>query len=418
MTRKDFLRLLPLFILYFAVFLLFAHRSLDYGDEGRYAAYAENLTRGFYAPPDTRFLWNGPGYPLLLTPFAFFDIPWIFAKMLNPVFIFLAVCFVYASIRNYMPEKPALVFAYLFGLYPPFFAELHLLLTEPFVLMLVTGFALLTIKWFESGKFRFMFFASVVCALIALTKVFFAYTASAVLLLSLVLSVWSRTARKAILIYAIGLLLCVPYLAYTYSLTGRIFCWANSGGTVLYWLYNPYPDEFGDWKSEQDVAARPELARHRPFFEQLEGLDFVQRDRLLKKKALENIVNNPGKMLFNYVSNWGRLFLNFPFSYKYQHPRQLLYLVPNSLLLAAMVFCIYPLVKFRRYLPPEILHACGLSVVYLVGHSLVYAQARFLCTVVPFIFIVITYAATNLIKLQASDQQFGPELTAEGEELY
>jgi hypothetical protein len=123
-------------------------------------------------------------------------------------------------------------------------------------------------------------------------------------------------------------------------------------------------------------------------------------------------------MLFNYVSNWGRLFFNFPYSYKYQHPRQLLYLLPNSLLLAAMVFCIYPLVKLRRYLPAAIIHACGVSVVYLGGHSLVYAQARFLCPVVPFIFIVIAYTAANLIKLQASEQQFGPELTAEGERLY
>ena len=138
MTKKAFFTLLPIFLLYFAIFLQSAEDSLDFGDEPRYAMYAENLTKGFYAPPDTLFLWNGPGYPLLLTPFAFFDVPWYWAKMLNPVFMFLAVCFIYSSIRNYMSEKTALFFSYLFGLYPPFYAELWFLLTEPFVLMLVS----------------------------------------------------------------------------------------------------------------------------------------------------------------------------------------------------------------------------------------------------------------------------------------
>ena len=72
MTKKVFVKLLPLFLLYYALFLLFAEDSLVYGDQSRYAMYAENLTKGFYAPADTLLLRNGPGYPLLLTPFAFF----------------------------------------------------------------------------------------------------------------------------------------------------------------------------------------------------------------------------------------------------------------------------------------------------------------------------------------------------------
>ena len=146
MTRKVFLQLLPLLILYFAIFFTLAEGSLDYGDESRYTMYAENLTKGFYAPSDTRALANGPGYPLLLTPFAFLGVPWYWAKMLNPVFMFLAVCFIYSAVRNYMSEKTALFFSYLFGLYPPFFDELRYLLTEPFVLMLVSLFVFLTIK--------------------------------------------------------------------------------------------------------------------------------------------------------------------------------------------------------------------------------------------------------------------------------
>lgn len=401
MTRKAFLRLFPLFILYFVVFFTLAKDSLDYGDEPRYATYAENLTKGFYAPPDTRALPNGPGYPLLLTPFALFGVPWYWAKMLNPVFMFLAVCFIYSAVRNYMSEKTALFYAYLFGLYPPFYAELWFLLTEPFALMLVSLFALLTIKWFDNDKYRYMLLAAVVCAFIALTKVFFGYVTSTVLLLSLALSKWSRTFLKTLPIYSIALLICVPYLLYTYSLTGKFFCWSNWGGYVLYWNYTSGPDEIGGWKSPEDVATRPELAHHRPFFEKLQGLDCVQRDRLMKKKAIENILNNPRKAALNYVCNLGRLFLNFPFSYKYQHPRTLLYLVPNTLVVGAILLSLYPLIKLRRNLPPAIVHACIVSVVYVAGHSLLLAGARYLCTIMPFIFIILTYASTNLIRIQA-----------------
>ena len=391
---------MPLLIVYLAVFFALAKDSLDYGDESRYATYAENLTSGFYAPSDTRALASGPGYPLLLTPFAFFGVPWYWAKMLNPVFMFLSVCFIYSALRNYMPEKTALFFSYIFGLYPPFYAELWFLLTEPFALMLVSLFALLTIKWYGSGKYRYMLLAAVICALIALTKVYFGYVLSAVLLLSLPLSKPSLIFRKAVPIYFIALLLCVPYLIYTYSVTGKFFCWANWGGYTLYWNYTLGPDEIGGWKSPEDVATRPELAHHRPFFEKLQELDCVQRDEMMKKKAIENILTNPRQALLNYLCNWGRLLLNFPFSYKYQHPRTLLYIVPNSILLGAIVLSLYPVIKLRWHLPPAIVHACTVSAVYIAGHSFLLAGARYLCTITPFIFIVLTYTATNLLRVQ------------------
>jgi hypothetical protein len=405
MRRNVFFKLLPILILYFVVFLVFAQNSIDYGDEARYAAYAENLTRGFYAPPDTLLLWNGPGYPLLLVPFAFFNIPWIYAKMLNPVFMFLACCFVYATLRVYMPGKRALFFSYLFALYPPFYAQLWLLLTESFVLMLVTAFILVITKWFETGMYRFMVFAAAICAYVALTSVFFGYVILACLLLALLLSRRSLTCRKSIAVYGIALLLCTPYLFYTYRLTGKVFYWANSGGSCLYWMTSPYPEEFGNWFSDETVMTRPELARHREFFSKLASLDYVRRDEILKKQALENLKSNPPKVILNWVSNLGRMWLNFPFSYKYQHPRTLPYMVPNSLLLAAVVFCIYPLVKLRRILPAAIIHSIGFCLIFLAGHSLLYAEARYLCPVVPFIFIVIAYTATNLIRLQTSEPE-------------
>jgi 4-amino-4-deoxy-L-arabinose transferase-like glycosyltransferase len=405
MNRKVFIYLLPLFVLYCVVFSLVARNSIENGgDEIRYATYAQNLTKGFYAPRDTNFLWNGPGYPLLLTPFAFLNVPWIYAKMLNPVFIFVAVCLFYCVIRRFMSQKSAMLFAYFFGLYPPFFAQFWYLLTEPVTIMLMTIFALFTFKWLESGKYRYMLLAGLVCGYLALTKVFFAQVVEAILLLSIVFMFWSQTARRIWPVYLLGLLLCTPYLFYTYHLTGKPFYWANSGGLGLYWIASPDPNDFGSWFSEEDVATRPQLASHRPFFEKLKGLDCVERDQLLKKQAIDNVLHNPRKFLANYASNIGRLFLNYPFSYKYQRPQTLLYLMPNSLVFAAMCFCVYPLIRFRKLLPWAIVHACVVSLVFIGGASLIYAEARFLCAILPFIFIIIAYVATCLVKLEVREQ--------------
>jgi hypothetical protein len=220
------------------------------------------------------------------------------------------------------------------------------------------------------------------------------------LILSLVFMFWSRTARRIWPVYLLGFLLCTPYLFYTYRLTGKAFYWANSSGEVAYWMTSTDPNDFGSWLSDVDVETRPELASHKPFFEKLKGLDFVERDGLLKKQAIENIKSNPRKMLFNWVSNIGRLFLNYPFSYKYQRPQTLLYTAPNSLVLAAMCFSIYPLIRFRRQLPGAIVHACAVSLVFIGGASLICAEARFLCAIIVFIFIIVAYVATNLVKLE------------------
>ena len=405
MNRRVFIYLLPLFVLYCVVFSLVAVNSIESGlDEIRYATCAVNLTKGFYAPADTRLLWNGPGYPLVLVPFAYFNIPWIYAKMLNPVFLFIAACTFYCIIRRFMRQRQALIFTYLFWLYPPFFAQFWYLLTEPLTIMLMTIFALFIFKWFESGRYRNLFWAGFFCGYLALTKVFFAQVLEAMLFLYIVFAFWNKTAGKIWPVYLLGLLFCTPYLFYTYHVTGKPFYWANSGGLGLYWECSPDWNDFGSWFSEEDVATMPELASHRPFFEKLKGLDYVEKDRLLKKQSIENIKQNPRKMFFNWVSNVGRLFLNYPFSYKYQRPQTLLYMLPNSLVLAAICFCIYPLIRFRSDLPMAIVHAIAVSLVFIGGASLIYAEARFLCAILPFVFFVIAYVATNLVKLQPPEQ--------------
>ena len=107
MKYKILVKLLPIFVFYMVVFVVCVEKKLDH-DQGRYAQYAKNLSQGFYAPQDTLFLWNGPGYPLLLTPFAVAEVPSWWAKFLNPILLWVAICFVYFTLREYMSSGMSL----------------------------------------------------------------------------------------------------------------------------------------------------------------------------------------------------------------------------------------------------------------------------------------------------------------------
>lgn len=406
MGKKVFLKLLPILALYFVVFFFCADDSLDF-DQARYARYAENLTKGFYAPPETLYLWNGPGYPLLLMPFALFKIPWYWAKILNPMFLFLAVCFLYRTLRYYTSENKAIGFLYLFGLYPPMYWELRYLLTEPFVLALISAFAFFTTRWCKHDKYRDMFFSALICAYLILTKVFFAYVITGSLLIALIFLKWSRSFRKAAPIYGLALLFCAPYLNYTYGLTGRFFYWANSGGFLFYWITNPSHNQYGDWIDWERVRTDERFRDHKSVLDECTGLNYVERDDLLKKRAIQNIVRYPGKFALNWCLNVSRIVFNFGHSYKYQAPRQLFYLVPNALLFSTLFLCALPLAKFRSYLPPEIVNFICLSTIFLVGLSMIAANGRLMYPIVPLLLIVIAYTLTNLARLSVGHNARG-----------
>ena len=184
-------------------------------------------------------------------------------------------------------------------------------------------------------------------------------------------------------------------------MTGKFFYWANTGGWALYWSSNPYPNQYGDWKSTRAVLTEPEFEEHKPVFNELVGLNYVEKAELLKKQALKNITHHPAKMAFNWVLNLGRMWYNFPYSHKYQAPRAMLYMVPNSFLFITLLLCSYPLIKFRRHLPAQIIYLVGFSLVFLFELSLLSASSRLMYPIMPLLFIIIAYTLTNLIKLEA-----------------
>src|SRR5207342_640960 len=120
---------------------------------------------------------------------------------------------------------------------------------------------------------------------LALSRVEYGYVLAAALLLSCVWVLVRRSprARRSALAMTIALLLCTPWLGYTYSLTSKPFYWGNSGGLSLYWM--SAPGNLGDWHSGTEVFTVPELAAARPLFTQLGRLTPVEQDERLKHAA-------------------------------------------------------------------------------------------------------------------------------------
>jgi hypothetical protein len=409
---KDKIKFLPLLLLYiFAVSIAF---SINYkggegfsGDEGRYVTYADNLFHGFYSPRDEVNLWNGPGYPIVLlplVPFKLLHMPAFPPRLLNALFLFMAILYFYYTLRLYIHERRALFFSYLLGIYPPFFGTIHNILTEHLAIFLVCGFLFHFCKLHHDNRNSWiqLLIASFYLGYLALTKIFFGYVILTGLLVFLSLFLWKKkdTLKKTFLVYFFALLFCVPYLLYTYSLTGRIFYWGNSGGLSLYWMSTPYQGELGDWRGHGESENLQSIEKHRDFFNKLTKLNAIQKDDELKKQAIQNIINHPLKYFKNWMANVGRLLFNYPYSYSPQNLRTYFYIIPNMFLVVFCVLCIYFTYLARGLIPSEIYFLLLFGLISFGGSSLLSSYNRQFLPLVPVFSLWIIFTLMRVVKIE------------------
>ncbi|MCJ7582294.1 MAG: glycosyltransferase family 39 protein [Candidatus Aminicenantes bacterium] len=404
---KKFGIFVPLLFIYILFILLVASDSLIH-DEPRYLQFADNITHGFYSAKDNIDLTNPPLYPLVLSPFVALGSPLIIPRLLNALFLFLALCVFYMTLLFNMKKKAAVILTYILGLFPLHFLWLHLLLTESLAILLLCLFmySLSSLMMDTPGKSKHLFWAGLFLAMLAMTKVIFGYVIMAGLLITFFLFLVRRShkIRKLLLVLFLAFLFCLPYLTYTGILTGNIFYWGTNGGETLYWMSSPYPDEYGDWIKFEKVLEKewiPQVyERHGDFFKKLEPLSRFERDKLFREKAYENIRSNPTKYIQNWVSNMGRLLFNYPNSYSPQTVAKYYVLFPNMILIILSLFCLYPSIKKRESIPFEIHTLYILALVYLGGSSLVSSLVRYLLIVVPIFVLWIGYIFTQVIQIE------------------
>ena len=409
---RNCIRFLPLLILYIVVILV-ASNDTFWGDEGGYVSLAQNFARGYYSSKTEVNLWWGPGYPIILLPFVLLQLPWIVLRLVNAFFLFFGIFYFYSALRLYIQARYASCFSYLLGIYIPFLRYIHYLITETFVIFLVCGFLYHFCKFYQNSKFSWhqLLIASFYLGYLTLTKVLFGYVILVGLLLFLVLYLWTKKdyLKKTIFVYCLALFFCLPYLFYTYSLTGRIFYWGSSGGMSLYWMSTPHENEYGDWHSVEDVRQIPELFKnHNEFFHSLADLSQIQKDDAFRDRAVCHIRHNPGKYFQNWVANLGRLLFNCPYSYTPQKLSTYFYIIPNAFVFVLSVICIYPSFKRRKQFPYEIPALMLFALIAFLESSLISAYARQFYPLVP---IVALWIIFTLVLLQGKARKLESKAT-------
>lgn len=392
---RDKIKLLPLIFLYISIILVASTDTLE-SDEARYVLFAQNLSHGFYSPQEKISLWSGPGYPVILLSFVLLNLPWLTAKLLNALLLFFAVLYFYHTLLLYMQRRSALFFSYLLGLYIPFLRYIHRLLTEPLAIFLICGFMYHFSKMYRDTRHSrvHLLIASVLLGYLALTKIFFGYVILMGVLFSLFLYLWKKRAiyKRTVLVYLFAIIFCLPYLFYTYNLTGKIFYWGTSGGLNLYLMTTNYEGGLGDWSV---------FKRHKAdIFRGMEGFSAVQIDEEFKRRAINNIIDDPDVYFRNWLANLGRYFFNYPFSYDVQKTSTYFYIVPNMFIVVLAVLCIYPTYAGRRMIPCELYNILLFTIVSIGGNSLLFALNRYFWPIVPMLMLWISFTLTRIVRIE------------------
>lgn len=405
MTRRELLVLLPLLALYLAAWAFFPERP---DDELGYVALAERLTQGEYVTgidetllnddPSHPDLWFGPGLPVLLLPFAALDASLPVMRLSGPLLLFGAVLLFFVLARERWGSRVGLIATYGLGLYPPFLGLLPNLHSEVLATFLLVASMVAVSRHLRSGS-RWWFLAGALSlAGLALTRVAFGWvlTITLVVLVLWWLGTRSRSTPRAAPIFAAALVLCIPWLAYTYAKTDRLFVWGNSGSLSLYWMTSPYEGDLGDWQRADWAISDPDLAPHRSFFESLRGLTIAEANARLERQAFRNILNHPVKYTENITANVSRMLFNSPYSRTEQQVNDVFYALPNALVVGAIALCLAVLLPRRRTLPAETSSYVALAAVGFGLHTTVAAYPRLVMPLLPLVAWLATLALVEV----------------------
>lgn len=402
----------PLLVVFVLATFLFPDRP---SDERNYVELAHNLLDGNYAGlgwrpagwrPATPYgttadpapdLWFGPGLPGALTPLVALDLPIEVLRLTGALFMFGAVLVFYRLLRLRVGDGTALLGAYALGVYFPFYILFPTIHSEPLAILLIVSMLYFLSRYLAGGRYAYGIAAAGAAAGFALTKVAYGWVLT-VMVIAFGLW-WLVSRRQAALrvagVYAVALGLCVPWLAFTYSVTERFFVWGNSGSLSLYWMSSPYPQDLGDWRggAYEVVVSDPKLAHHRQFFLELSTLDPTEQNRRLERRAIENIRGSPLKFAKNVTANVSRMTLGFPFSGKQETLKTLYYLVPNSLILWAVLGCALLVATRRVSFPVEGAAFAAFAAFGFALHAVLAAFPRMLMPLIPialwFVFVTI-----------------------------
>jgi 4-amino-4-deoxy-L-arabinose transferase-like glycosyltransferase len=392
---RPWLLLIPALFVFAAVPLAVPYSDNLYDDEGAYVGLGKLLASGNLltgrdtmvgggnAPPN---LWFGPGLPAVLAVLVKLHAPLDGLRLVGPIALFAALIMFYALLRLFVPVRAALLGAAAFIAYLPFYTVIAFVHAEPLAVLFVTLLLYATVRYDREGRGRWLALGACSFAALAVTRVAYGWVMTAVLVVAVITSLARRDARsrRLALVPALALVLCIPWLAYTYSVTRHPLYWGSSGAMSLYWMSSPAGRDVGDWHGANDVFSDPNLAPHRPYFRSLIGLDLNAQNRSLEHHAFDNVGNHPFKFAENVADNISRMWLNLPYSFKSARLTSLGYALPNLLVLFGLVAAAVKSVRRPTGRPGFTAAWMGLFALAAFGlHSVFSAYPRMLIPIVP-----------------------------------
>ncbi len=419
LTRNPFLLFAPFLLLYIVVIIISRPAEM-FGDESRYLIYAHYMISGFIPPSEINFdtLGNGPGYSIILIPFVALHIPILWMALMNAFFYYFSIILLYKVLIQIASYRAALIASLFWACYFNVYETISFTLPETFTVFLICLIIFCLINAFNtrnSNKINWhIYISGFAIGYLALTKPIFGYVL--IFMLTGIVVLWlinkrSTTHKRSLLILLVALCTTLPYLVYTYQLTGKIFYWSSFGGNNLYWMSTPYEREYGNWHAYQyspnameNIAGSEETIRihHQQAFEVFEKYQGVEQDDMLKKLAINNIKSHPIKYIQNCISNVGRIIFNFPYSYKIQRARTLLRLPANGIILVLAFFCLIPTLKNWGKIIFPIRFLLFFSLLYFGGSILGSADIRMFTIIVPILLIWITFIIQKSAKINLS----------------
>jgi 4-amino-4-deoxy-L-arabinose transferase-like glycosyltransferase len=392
--------------------MLFGNHVLAEGhnksDEAHYLYFARNLTHGRYAvaakQADGYYLWHSPGLPLVLAPLVAVSAPVHVLRLVGPVAMLLSGIFFWLLLRRWVSPWLALIGGLALALFPPFLRMLPMLYSEPLALMFFVAALLALAKAYEAGAWPWAAASGVLGGLMVLTRLDEGWILVAGLVLAAMLAVWKRRRIDVLnlVCLAVAMLVCVPWLIYTASLSHKFPYWTASGGESLYWMASTTPGSSGSWESPQRALSDPRFAADRPLFARLAPLPQVKRDSELTSTALTLIRHHPVVYLRHVLDNTERMVIDIPYSFTATGKGFLLYGVFD---VALMIAVVASLVVLRRRPPPRIPPLVGFMIVFAVlnfaAHALVASYPRMTTLSIPAAFALVALGLDQALLARA-----------------
>ena len=410
--KRSILPFLP--VLAFHVFLvIFWGNNSPFGDETRYLTYANNLTNGFFVIGDNPIIHSGPGYPLVIAPFIALGIPLMFIRLLNVVFLAGTLFYLRKTFETFLSPSKAIFLVYLFAFYPTLLKWMPRIYAEALALFFLSAFMYHVLSLFQDNRVSsiHLLYSGFFLGGLALTKYIFIYViiASIILYGAGSIATNSKALKMVLSVFLMGFLIYLPFVVNNFLVTHQVLLTGTNGAEIFYWRSTPYENEFGDWIAFDEVIGKRETLEaedltqirkhHLEFIHEVYFLPLLERNKRLKKKALENIRANPLNYMRNTGASFVRLFFNYPRSYEAQKLTTFFHLIPGSILFYFTFIGVFIALKKRKEIPIKYVVLFSLGIIYLGGLTLLNGNARNLLCIIPLLFLFNAYIWHAYIKI-------------------